>query len=284
MREIQVPFPGDGFEELGVGTRESIVPVYRCDALRRHRMLAAGISEARRGFSFFRRHPDLTLVQACTAGEGEVWVGGRWQRLRSGMAYLTPPRAPHAYRAIRREPWRLTWVCYGEPTTMAPVIGSPAPVIAHADPRSIDAAVRALYREFAGPAEPELLDHLATWVHLEAGRWLRAFRADDRLWNLWQAVDADLSRSWTLEELARRAGLSIEQLRVQCVRTTGRSPMRHVTHLRMRRAAAILAMHDVKLVALADMVGYRSAFAFSNAFKRDIGMSPRAFRAARGHR
>jgi AraC-like DNA-binding protein len=61
----------------------------------------------------------------------------------------------------------------------------------------------------------------------------------------------------------------------------GRSPIRYLTEWRMHRAAELLATSDLSVFAVARRVGYDSEEAFSRAFKRDRGLSPSHWRAAR---
>lgn len=89
---------------------------------------------------------------------------------------------------------------------------------------------------------------------------------------------ADLSRPWTVEGMAALLSLSGEHLRRLCHRQLNRSPMEHVTHLRMIRAAAMLVGSTSKIDAIAAATGYSTRFAFSTAFGRYYGTSPAQYR------
>ena len=96
-----------------------------------------------------------------------------------------------------------------------------------------------------------------------------------------RAVDAmakDPTRRWTVMELARVAGMSRATFARRFRRALGVSPLRHLTDLRMRRAAERLTTSDDKLAAIAVVVGYASEFAFAKAFKRAFGIAPGRFR------
>lgn len=251
------------------------------DALLRHRICATGISNVTFGYQRAQRQARRTLLLACTGGEGQVLIHGQFRRLRTGMFYLAPAGSPHAYRATQRTPWKLSFVEFAEIDGHLPLLSCAEPVVTVGDPRPLAHAVGALLREAQGPAEAVLLDRYAELVHLEAQRAIREFRSVERLRPAWLAVAADPGRSWNLSALAKEVGLSPEQLRVVCRRETGRTPMRQVAHLRMQRAATILATDDTKLDAVAEAVGYGSSFAFCAAFKREMGMTPGAYRAQR---
>jgi AraC-like DNA-binding protein len=98
---------------------------------------------------------------------------------------------------------------------------------------------------------------------------------------VWDAVLADPAQAWTLGDLARLAGCSIESLRIAVQEQTGHSPMAHVTWLRIRRASSQLLLGDMSVAQIAAEVGYENPFAFSVAFKRLMGFAPAVYRGQR---
>jgi transcriptional regulator GlxA family with amidase domain len=66
-----------------------------------------------------------------------------------------------------------------------------------------------------------------------------------------------------------------------CLRHCGRPPLAHLTHLRMLFAADLLSCTREKITSIAARTGYGDAFAFSNAFKREMGVPPSRYRARR---
>ena len=61
----------------------------------------------------------------------------------------------------------------------------------------------------------------------------------------------------------------------------GQPPMQYLTHWRLQLAASRLASSEAKVAAVAREVGWESEAAFSRAFKKLLGHSPAAWRAAR---
>lgn len=260
---------------IGARTRESIVHPDACGALARRGILLTGLSRARPGFRFVRHRPGMVQVLACRGGRGEVWMEGKWRPCTAGEAYVTPSAAPHAYRAT--EAWNLAWVIYDP----AAVEGRPPhdePRIVRGDVESLHDAVAGLYREQTGPADQTVAEHWGELIDIAARRLILPNRPAERLVEVWRAVDADLARPWTLEDLATLAGISTEHLRRLCRMQHGCSPMRQVTRLRMQRALQRLTHTDQTIEAIAREAGYENAFAFSTAFRRNLGVSPSDFR------
>ncbi len=85
---------------------------------------------------------------------------------------------------------------------------------------------------------------------------------------------------WTLESLAGEAALSRSTLHERFVHFIGQPPMQYLTSWRMQVAARRLRDTTAKVLEVALAVGYESEAAFSRAFKREVGMSPGAWRQA----
>ncbi|WHO37239.1 helix-turn-helix transcriptional regulator [Sphingobium sp. AP49] len=85
----------------------------------------------------------------------------------------------------------------------------------------------------------------------------------------------------TLGELAELCGLSRRQLMRAFREETGRTVGAFVQDLTLDRAKALLQHTDLPIGEVAAQVGFTTATAFSTAFRRSIGESPRSFRATR---
>jgi AraC-like DNA-binding protein len=83
---------------------------------------------------------------------------------------------------------------------------------------------------------------------------------------------------WTMDSLARRAGLSRSPLEARFNRLLGQPAMRYLTRWRLQLAAGLLAGGTKPVVTIAREVGYSSEEAFSRAFKRETGSSPSEWR------
>jgi transcriptional regulator GlxA family with amidase domain len=89
---------------------------------------------------------------------------------------------------------------------------------------------------------------------------------------------SDLARAWTVQELAKSAGMSRSTLARRFVDAVGEAPLQHLARLRMERAANLLETTEDALSRIAPRVGYETEFAFSRAFRRHYGVPPGVFR------
>jgi AraC-like DNA-binding protein len=121
--------------------------------------------------------------------------------------------------------------------------------------------------------------HLAASPAAETG-WLAAL-ADPVLAPALSLLHAAPERKWTVAELASEVAVSRSLLDDRFRQVLGRSPIRYLTEWRMHLAEELLAMTDAGVVTVARRVGYDSEESFSRAFKRERGLSPSHWRAAR---
>ncbi|MBI5496089.1 MAG: AraC family transcriptional regulator [Deltaproteobacteria bacterium] len=109
--------------------------------------------------------------------------------------------------------------------------------------------------------------------------WLAALR-DQPVANALSRMHAEPARNWTVQGLARVAGLSRAAFARRFAGAMGEPPLTYLARWRMGLAARLLVESDASLAEVATRVGYESEFAFSRAFKRIRGRAPGAFRRA----
>jgi AraC-like DNA-binding protein len=105
--------------------------------------------------------------------------------------------------------------------------------------------------------------------------------ADPRLAVAIRQMHAQLARSWTVPELAKKAALSRSAFFERFTRTVGLPPMEYLLAWRMAVAKDLLRRRELGLAAVAERVGYGSASTFSTAFSRHVGEPPGRFARAR---
>ncbi|MEI9977072.1 MAG: AraC family transcriptional regulator [Ignavibacteriota bacterium] len=168
------------------------------------------------------------------------------------------------------------------------------PPIVHIQRESDKAAMRwSLERMMEELREPQpggflVAQHLAQMMLVQALRlhlaeglrggvgWLFAL-ADQQMRVAITAMHDDAARGWTLQELAERAGMSRSTFALKFKETVGVSPIEYLTRWRMLRAGDKLANSGDPVSVIARSLGYDSESAFSTAFKRVMGCSPRQY-------
>ncbi|MBZ9939198.1 AraC family transcriptional regulator [Mesorhizobium sp. BR1-1-16] len=114
--------------------------------------------------------------------------------------------------------------------------------------------------------------------HLSSGAvetgWLRA-ACDERLAPALALMHGEPSRNWSLVELARASAMSRTAFAQHFRAVAGLPPLTYLTEWRMRQAERALRKQGSSVANVAHAVGYGSEAAFSTAFKRVMGHSPR---------
>lgn len=111
----------------------------------------------------------------------------------------------------------------------------------------------------------------------EATGWLAGLR-DPVVGHALQAMHAQPSRHWSVDELAATIASSRSVLAERFRRIIGEPPMHYLTGLRMQLAARRLEEGHDSVAGVADTVGYDSNAAFQRAFKRCFGVPPATWR------
>lgn len=262
---------------IGRRCREHMLDSEHFPVLRNAPFIWIGHSVLHAPYRMVRMRSVHSHIVAAMSGRGRAYVDGKVVDWLPGQVLLAPVGAHHAFEVRGDGPWRIAWVFFDD-TVAAPALQLRQARLIEADARDFVATLQMLTREAAGPAQPAVMQALVTLLDACARRLAGADAIDQRLWRLWSQVEADLARNWSVAALAREAHMSEEHLRRLCQRYCQRSPMDHVTRLRLRRAATMLRSSPEKLDAIAHQVGYASVYSFSAAFRRWSGTPPARFR------
>lgn len=113
----------------------------------------------------------------------------------------------------------------------------------------------------------------------EIGGWLAAMR-DERIGAALRLMHDDPSRRWKVPELAASVHLSRAAFAERFRSLVGTPPLEYLLRLRMHAAGRDLRRPGTTVSAVGAAWGYGSDSAFSNAFKRVMGVAPSVWRDA----
>jgi AraC-like DNA-binding protein len=115
----------------------------------------------------------------------------------------------------------------------------------------------------------------------ESTGWLSGLR-DRHISAALRHMHAKPGENWTLEMLAREAGMSRSAFAERFAEIMGVPPMQYLANWRLQRAARLLEQPSISIAQAAAAVGYESEAAFNRAFKKQVGLPPGAWRRSRG--
>lgn len=272
--------------QIGRSTQQWAITPADCPAFKAQRISSVGYCVTGPGYQYIRNNPAFSNINITISGQYEALIQGKWKRITPGMTALSPKGALHGARSVPGKRWEFCWIAFDEPDGTSPCIAVPSPTITHTDPRPIAWVILSMHRELQHTRQKAILDALFQSLELYLQRITAPWPVENHLWKLWELVAQSPAHPWTNEEMARQIHVSPRHLLRLCKKESGRTLHERLSHIRLTKAASLLQNHSMKLDIIADAVGYENAFAFSKAFKRWSGVSPKAYRAlnAQGNR
>lgn len=123
----------------------------------------------------------------------------------------------------------------------------------------------------------EVVRRYLSTLPAESVGWLAGLR-DQNVGRALQRIHEQPARDWSLDELARAAGVSRSVLAERFAYLVGTPPIQYLGKWRIQLAASLLRSGQSSLAEIAERVGYGSEAALSRAFKRSLGVSPTLYR------
>lgn len=210
------------------------------------------------------------------------------QRYEPGVLVLWRPDDGHYY-GNNLAPYKHSWMhCDGSLIRKAVAsnrlpYNTPIPI---ADATLIENYLFYIHEEltqYVRPSEKIVRNFIENWM-CEVGRVFRGGTRkqthSNEMLALKSFVDANYHLPLTLEDLARRAHVSIPHLCSQFRRNFATSVMAYVIGQRLQQAAYLLRDQNLRVTDVARRVGYDDLFYFSKLFRGRFGVSPRQFRTA----
>jgi AraC-like DNA-binding protein len=125
-----------------------------------------------------------------------------------------------------------------------------------------------------------VIQAIRTWIERDPGSrtgWLGAL-SDPQVGGAIAKIHADPAHDWSVASLADEMAMSRSAFAARFTDLVGEPAMTYVTRWRMIVADDLLKTTDATVASVAGQVGYDSEAAFSRAFKRVTGVTPRAAR------
>lgn len=263
---------------FGDVSRCTMVRAEHCGALAARHIAHVAVMDAAAPYRIVRTDLSGAYMHVCLGGEGRTLLDGRWYAHKAGMMSFAPVHVLHAFHCVPRKRWQVCWVRF-MPSSARSVDGAMTPRMMRFDGHGLEHAILGLAAEMKGAADPGTCSIWVDAIERYVSRVIEPWQREPRLVGVWNTVGYDLSRNWTVAELARLAHTSEEHLRRLCQKSLGRSPGKQLAAMRMAQAAHQLAASVDKVEVIARNVGYLNPFAFSNTFKRLTGFRPSEYRS-----
>ena len=133
------------------------------------------------------------------------------------------------------------------------------------------------------------IDELKAWAH-QTFEYIQYSQVDqNRLYtkavsDAINIIDGEYTKNITLEEMAKRVGVSSQYLSKIFKEETGQTFVEYLTTLRINRAKDIIQTSDQPIKQVGIIVGYKDPNYFSRIFRSVVGLSPSDFRDSVKHK
>lgn len=149
----------------------------------------------------------------------------------------------------------------------------------------VAAIIESLLRIPSAAHREEMIQHL--FEHILKENYLFSLQSSENTHS--ESIDRviaymkeHLSEPMSLDTMAEVAGLSRSGLIWKFNRQFKTTPQQYFIQLRMQMAKQLLLESDLSISHIADKCGYDDIYYFSNAFRKNVGVSPSSFRKALG--
>lgn len=233
-----------------------------------------------------RHNPRWHSLIYTFSGCGVVRTERKEHLLHPGSLYVAPAHVPHEY-FLTEAPWNIAWFCMDEKNGFHCNPETPLVLVS-----PFDRLVLSIIQQLTD--DPERGTHSHPKIMNQCVQLLITILSHDtestiettkqkrqrRLELAFLRVHRNPNHKWSSREIITQGHLpyGIDRLRQLCVQLYGQTPMNRVRGIRMQIAQELLRATDYPLRIIAPMVGYKNEFAFSTAFRKQLGMAPQDFR------
>jgi AraC-like DNA-binding protein len=226
----------------------------------------------------------------CTEGRGWFEVEGKKQVVAQNQYFVVPAQAGHRYGADKDAPWSIYWMHFsGEVAACLMPYPNQVLEIDHApNARFSDRILlfEEIYRNLGMGYSTDNLAYasICLWHLLGSFKYLAQFRKikdtnlTDPVSRAIEYMRAKLPGKLSLDEIASHCGMSLSHFCFLFKKTSGRTPLDYLTHLRIQQACQLLDFTKLKVKEIAPKTGFDDPFYFSRVFAKIMGMSPDKYR------
>lgn len=248
----------------------------------------------------WHRHEGFYELVICRSGSAlqEYWNCDGFDMIRGGMCYMLAPGTIHRYRRINDfQHYNILFDAEFSPALFPPderswenrffAVGNSKPQIFSLEEDGLAAAVkivedihRELFQKQPGFAEVCHADMVRLFIHLFRYCDRRESSVDprnDRIAAVVRMMENNCENHYTLESLAKSAGMSISCFRHNFALAIGVSPIAYLNRLRLKKGAMLLTLSG-SISSVASKCGMCDSNYFTKMFHRAAGMTPSAFR------
>ena len=227
-------------------------------------------------------------------GQGYFYINNRKYSLKAGQCFFIPPEVSTLYKAEPANPWTYIWICFNgeQAATLSRhchlTIEEPVQQLTSVCPYQ-ETILEMMTRTRLTPAnEAYIQSSLYRIIAMLEEEFHASYTTAESTDNFYitQAVDY-IKKSplqyITVTDVADYLHISRSHLYGLFKKHLGTTPQAFLTSAKIIAARDFLTVTDIPIANIAVSCGYQNPFAFSRAFKKETGMTPKEYRQKYRH-
>ncbi len=223
-------------------------------------------------------------IGVCLEGEGLFFVGSRIYEFKTGSTSFISQNQPHIAQSPDNHPSRWLYITIDAEKMFDNLSLDIKNNILN------DYELAELVKITFGELERMQISYKAAVKSLLYTIFLKVMRAEEispefssskNIHSVYPAIkfiSQNYNREFTIEEIAKINGYSVNHFRRVFSMETGFSPLEYIIRVRLKMAAVLLRSTDKKISDISFDVGFATLSSFNRYFKSHYGISPTEFR------
>ncbi|WP_276481458.1 AraC family transcriptional regulator [Paraflavitalea pollutisoli] len=233
---------------------------------------------------------DEHILIYCVRGSGMATVNKVPCKISAGGFFVVPKSTDHTYQADENDPWTIYWVHFNGSNAPSLVnylqqrLNGYTDVLHYSEKRIdlFDSIYHCLERGYSAKnmvyANMCFSHFLVSFMHPENIDHQNTRYEEDVVDKAITIMTESIRSVCNLSDIAARLNVSSSHLSFLFRQKTGYPPMEYMNHLKVQKACQYLLLTTKRIHEIAEEIGIEDAYYFSRFFKRQMGMSPRAYR------
>ncbi|ENM5737795.1 AraC family transcriptional regulator [Vibrio mimicus] len=260
-------------------TKQYLINSSQLKGLSKQGIFECGFAYTKDLFKVSRERPDKYMVIFSISGTGCITVGGIKHRLGENTVAYLPCNIPHLIEHIEEE-WRITWLALDSQDLICKLPNVPQikgclnGILLHNTIQNLQIIRNDI------TVDPKLLELnlMQLRMVLENSYPIQRDETELKLLNLFQKVEMQTHKDWTVDTLASLYPCSVVHLYRLCEQYFGHGPKKQIMKIRMEHARQLLIGTTMSIKAVGETIGFLNSANFSTSFKKWYFKSPSNYR------
>ncbi|OGV50559.1 MAG: hypothetical protein A2017_20495 [Lentisphaerae bacterium GWF2_44_16] len=256
--------------------------------LRDEGIMYGGVSFLKDYYTIIRPEPRNSHLIFTLKGKGKLRVDGGEFELFPGTLYVGLHGMPQHY-TLDGDYWEIAWLNVADIPNELNAMIKLSPLIRNSENgEKIKELIVAANNEYLKMDRHSFtaLTSIAQLLLITLWREFAVDKADAdsecvKFQTLKNKIGADVGRNWNIKSLIKESGMFYTSVHFNrlCRKHLGMPAMKKVVSMRMNEAKKLLLSTDYPIGLIGERCGYCNAYAFSTAFKKHFGASPKKMRS-----